>query len=160
MRQDKSKNDANQQEARVSSIAGSNKKIIYTNYIMDNNKLSSLAVNMPKNEINIVEEAKRPIPEPRKWYRDENGVKHPIAAPRRKHLLGGKMPIPAPRTKIGEKRKALNGYTKSYEIGIKSNFNALEQLQNTRLAISIYFGDIFNQLGGFKFVETLVVTFV
>ena len=100
------------------------------------------------------------IPVPRKWYGDENGVKHPIPAPRRKHLLGSKIPIPAPRTKIGEKRRALNGYTKSYEIGIKSNFSALEQLQNTRLAISRYFGDIFSQLGGFTFVETLVVNFV
>ena len=36
----------------------------------------------------------------------------------------------------------------------------LNQLQNTRLAISRYFRDIFNKLGGFKFVETLVVTFV
>ena len=59
-----------------------------------------------------------------------------------------------------KKRKALNGYTKSYEIGIKSNFSVLEQLQNTRLAINRYFGDIFNQLGGFKFVETLEVNFV
>lgn len=84
---------------------------------------------------------KRPVPLPRKWYRDENGVKHPIPAPRKKK--GGKIPIPAPTTKIGEKRKALNGYTKSYEIGIKSNFSALEQLQNIRLAISRYFGDIF-----------------
>ena len=33
-------------------------------------------------------------------------------------------------------------------------------MQNTRLAISRYFGEIFNQLGGFKFVETLVVNFV
>ena len=97
---------------------------------------------------------------PRKWCRDENGVKHPIPAPRRKHLLGGKISIPAPRTKIGEKRRALNGYTKSYEIGIESNFSVLEQLQNTRLATTRYFDHIFNQLGGFKFVETLVVNFV
>lgn len=106
-----------------------------------------------------MEEAKRPIPAPREWYRDDNGVKHTIPSPRRKK--GGQVqPIPAPRPKIGEKRKALNGYTKSYEIGIKSNFSALEQLQNTRVAISRYFGDIFNQLGRFKFVETLVVNFV
>lgn len=48
----------------------------------------------------------------RKWYRDENGVKHPIPAPRKRHLLGDIIPIPAPGTKIGEKRKALNGYIK------------------------------------------------
>lgn len=85
-----------------------------------------------------MDNSKCPIPVPRKWCRDENGVKYPIPAPRRKCLLGGKISIPAPRTKIGEKRRALNSYTKSYEIGIESNFSALEQLQNTRLAISRY----------------------
>lgn len=58
------------------------------------------------------------------------------------------------------KYQAVNKYTKSYEIGIKSNFSALERLQNTRLAIFRFFGDIFNQLGGFKFLETVVVNFV
>lgn len=114
---------------------------------MDNNdKLSGLAFILPENKFVNVEEATRPIPVPGKWYRDENGVRHPNPAPRKKK--GGKIPIPAPRTKTGEKRKALNGYTKSYEIGIKSNFSALEQLQNTRLAICRYFSDISNQLGG------------
>lgn len=100
-----------------------------------------------------------PYSNARKWYRDENGVKLPIPAPRRKK--GGQVqPIPAPKTKINHKRKALNGYTKFFETGIKSHKSALEQLQTTRPAISRYFGDIFNQLGGFKFVETLVVNFV
>lgn len=139
-----SKNNANQQEARDSSIADFNENSIYSNNMRTNN-----------NEF-VREEVKCPIP--RKWYRGGNGVKHPIPAPRKKK--GGKMPIPAPRTKINEKRRAINGYTKSYETGIKSNFSALEQLQNTRLAISRYFGDISNQLGGFKFVETPVVNFV
>lgn len=130
---------ANQREANC-HIVGSNEKIIYPSYIMDKSKY--------------------PIPVPRKWYRDENSVNHPIPAPRRKHLLGGKMPILAPRTKINQKRKALKGYTKSYEIGIKSDKSALEQLQNTRLAISRYFGDIFSEIGGFKVVERLVVNFV
>lgn len=107
-----------QQEARVGFIAAPRKK--NPNYIMDNNKLSGLAFNLPENKFEIVEEAKRPVPLPRKWYRDENGVKHPIPAPRKKK--GGKIPIRTPRTKIGEKRKALNGYTKSYEMGINSNF--------------------------------------
>lgn len=65
---------------------------------MDNNKLSILAFNLPENKFIIVEEATRPIAVPRKWYRDENGVRHPIPAPRKKK--GGKIPIPAPRTKI------------------------------------------------------------
>ena len=61
------------------------KKIAYPNYIMDNNKLSGLAFNLPQNKFIIVEEATRPIPVPRKWYRDENDVWHPIPAPRKKN---------------------------------------------------------------------------
>ena len=80
---------------------------IYPNYVMDNNTLSGLAFNLPENKFIIVEKATRPIPVPRKWYRDENGVRHPNPAPRKNK--GCKIPIPAPRTKIGEKRKALNG---------------------------------------------------
>ena len=69
-------------------------------------------------------------------------------------------PIAVPRTKIGEKRKALKGFTKSYEIGLKTDRDALVQLQNTRLVISRLFNTILNNTKGFKFVETLKLTFV
>ena len=68
--------------------------------------------------------------------------------------------MPVPRTRIGEKRRALKGFTKSYEIGLKSDRDALVQLQNTRLAHSRLFNVILNGIKGFKFVETLKVTFV
>ena len=41
VKQDKRNNNANQREANC-HIVGSDKKIIYPNYIMDNNKLSGL----------------------------------------------------------------------------------------------------------------------
>ena len=53
----------------------------------------------------------------------------------------------------------MKGYTKSYEIAIKNDKDILEQLQNTRLAISLFFEKILNQNKGFKFVETIVVSF-
>ena len=56
----------------------------------------------------------------------------PIPAPRTKK----QQPVAAPRTKIGEKQRALKGFTKLYEIGLKTDRDALVQLQNTRLAIS------------------------
>ena len=68
--------------------------------------------------------------------------------------------MPAPRTRTGEKRRALKGFTKSYEIGLKSDRDALVQLQNTRLAIGRLFGTILNEINCFKFAETLKVTFV
>ena len=43
---------------------------------------------------------------------------------------------------------------------MKSHRDALVQLQNTRLAISRLFVTITNEIKGFKFVETLKVTFV
>lgn len=93
---------------------------------MDNNKLCGLAFNLPENKFIIVEKASRPIPVPK------NGIEMRMVLGTlfllQERKKGGKIPIPASRTKIGEKRKALNGYTKSYEIGIKSNFSALEQL--------------------------------
>ena len=80
----------------------------------------------------------------------------PIPAPRAKK----QQPVAAPRTKIGEKQRALKGFTRSYEIGLKTDGDALVQLQNTRLAISRLFNTILNNTKGFKFVETLKVTFV
>ena len=59
----------------------------------------------------------------------------PVSAPTMKK----QQPVAAPRTRIDEKRRALRGFTKSYEIGLKSDRDALTQLQNTRLAINRLF---------------------
>ena len=55
----------------------------------------------------------------------------PIPAPRTKK----RQSVAAPRKKIDEKRRALKHFTKSYEFGLKSDRDALVQLQNTRLVI-------------------------
>ena len=70
-----------------------------------------------------------------------------------------KKPTPLPRTKINPLAKALKGYTKSFEIGIKNNINPLAQLQNTRIAIEHHIISILTSMKGLKFVETLKVTF-
>ena len=85
-------------------------------------------------------EARRPIPTPRKNVQQlaqhfgANPIPQygPIPAPRRKK----QQPVAAPRTRISEKRWALKGFTKSFEILLRSDRDALVQLQNTRLAIS------------------------
>ena len=82
--------------------------------------------------------------------------RHPIPAPRIKK----QQPVAAPRTKIDEKQKALKGFTRSYDISLKTDRDASVQFQNTRLAISRLFNTILNNTKGFKFVETLKVTFV
>ena len=82
----------------------------------------------------------------------------PVSAQRTKqHAV--KKPVPAPRTKIEQTDKPLKGYTKSYEISIKSNKDPLAQLQNTRKAIEHHAITLLNEMKGFKYVETLKVTF-
>ena len=137
--------------------------------------LSGITNDELQNLVRVREEARRPIPTPRKriptpaprkmgvkqlirYFENNNLYKppRPIPAPRTKK----QQPVVAPRTKIGEKQRALKGFTKSYGIGLKTDRDALVHLQNTRLAISRLFNTILNNTKGFKFVETLKVTFV
>lgn len=103
----------------------------------------------------------RPIPTQRRRQYQEPGrsiqelIRHFEANP----ILHYTQPPRKKRTKITQKRRALNGYTKSFEIGVKSQNDPLVQLQNTRVSISQLFGQILAETKGFKFVETLVVTF-
>ena len=155
-------------------------KIIYSNSMKTNRNelmrrlLSGITNDELQNLVRVREEARLPIPTPRRRIPDpaprKMGVKQlirffennpippyrPIPAPRTKK----QQPVPASKTKIGEKQRALKGFTKSYKIGLKSDRDALVQLQNTRLAVSRLFGTILNEIKGFKFVETLKVTFV
>ena len=66
-----------------------------------------------------------------------------------------------PKTMIKQVAKAMKGYTKSYEIGIKNDKDPLVhvQLQNTRKAITYHISNQLESMKGLKFVETLKVTF-
>lgn len=67
-------------------------------------------------------------------------AKKPVPAPRTKKV----QPVAARRTQITKTEKALKGYTKSFEILLKSEKDPLVHLQNTRLAIERLFGKILN----------------
>ena len=121
-------------------------KIIYSNSMKTNRNelirrlLSGVTDDELENLVRVREEVRRPIPAPRKMevkqlirYFENNNLYKP---PRPKKQEPRPQPIPVPRTKIMEKSKALKGYTKSYEIAIENDKDILEQLQNTRLAIS------------------------
>ena len=160
----------------MQNINADMKSFIYSNNIMSRRNelirrlLSGLTDSELENLVRVREEAhpisvrRPPIPEPRRnvqqliRYFENNPIPpyRPIPAPRTKK----QQPIAAPRTKISEKRRALKGFTKSYEIDLKTDRDALVQLQNTRLTISKLFNTILNNTKGFKFVETLKVTFV
>ena len=77
----------------------------------------------------------------------------PIPTPR------SKKPVPTPRTIIKQTDKALKGFTKSFEIGIRNNKDPLIQMQNTRKAIEQRVITLLNEMKGLKYVETLKVTF-
>ena len=112
-------------------------KIIYSNSMKTNRNelirrlLSGVTDDELENLVRVREEARRPIPAPRKmgvkqlirYFENNNLYKppRPIPAPRtnKQQLQPQPHPIPAPRTKIMEKSKALKGYTKSYKIAIK-----------------------------------------
>lgn len=79
-----------------------------------------------------------------------------IPAPRTKKT----QPVPTPRTQITQTEKDLKGFTKSFEISLKTDKDPLVQLQNTRLAIERLFRKILNNRKGFKFVETMKVPFI
>ena len=69
----------------------------------------------------------------------------PISAPRTKK----QSPVAVTRVQITEQRRALKGYTKSYELSFESTTDPLVQLQRTRSAIERKFHTILQQMKGF-----------
>ena len=117
---------------------------------------------------------RRPVPTPRKSVKqmvkqyEENIILppmqfrdnyKPIPAPRTKQHVVKKKPVPTPRTIIKQTDKALKGFTKSFEIDIKSNKDPLTQMQNTRKGAERQVTTLLNEMKGLKYVETLKVTF-
>ena len=75
-------------------------------------------------------------------------------------------PIPKPRTdrplqipKIKELNRALKGHAKSYEIELQDNLNPLTHFTMTRPLTESHLEDPLKTMKGFKFIETLEVTF-
>ena len=75
-------------------------------------------------------------------------------------------PIPKPRTdrplqipKIKEQNRALKGHAKSYEIELQDNLNPLSHFTKTRPLTESHLEDFLKTMKGFKFIETLEVTF-
>ena len=110
----------------------------------------------------------RPIPKPRKSVKqmvsdyEENIIPPPLEfrdGYKPVPASRTKIPIPLPRTKIDQKKRALKGFTKSYEISIKNSKDPLVQLQNTRKAVANHIENLLISMKGLKFVETLRVTF-
>ena len=105
----------------------------------------------------------KPTPPPRtgKW----ESVK-PKPVPRKSVNEDGYKPIPKPRTdrplqipKIKELNRALKGHAKSYEIELLDDLNPLNHFTKTRPLTESHLEDLLKTMKGFKFIETLKVTF-
>ena len=64
-----------------------------------------------------------------------------------------------PVSKIKELNQALKGHAKSYEIELQDNLNPLNHFTKTRPLIESHLEDLLKDMKGFKFIETLEVTF-
>ena len=127
---------------------------------------------------------KRPVPTPRKSVKDmiqqyEDNIilpppefqDRPIPKPRTKKPLQAPIPIlrtkkpskksiPEKRTIISQVEKALEGYTKSFDVELRDKKDPLIQLQKSRRAIEYLFNNLLIQTKGFKFIETQKVKFI
>ena len=65
--------------------------------------------------------------------------------------------VPVP--KIKELNKALKGHAKSYGIELQDNLNLLNHFTKTRPQTESHLEDLLKTMKGFKFIETLEVTF-
>jgi len=91
--------------------------------------------------------------------------KTPVPLPRtKKHTV--KKPVPTPRTKIEQteptftqKEQALRGFTRSYEISLVNKQDPFIQLLSTHSVVKNNLLKILNEMKGFKFNETLKITF-
>ena len=61
--------------------------------------------------------------------------------------------------KIKELNRALKGHAKSYEIELQDNLNPLNHFTKTRPQTESHLADLLKTMKGFKFIETLEVTF-
>ena len=145
---------------------------------MDKDSLKKLSKSkliklLLKQDNKPVSTKRRPIPTPRKSVKqmvkqyEDNIILppaefrdnyKPIPAQRTKQNAV-KKPVPTPRTVIKQTDKALKGFTKSFEISIKSDQDPLAEMQNTRKAIEHRVITLLNEMKGLKYVETLKVTF-
>ena len=64
-----------------------------------------------------------------------------------------------PSSKIKELNRALKGHAKSYDIELQDNLNPLNHFAITKALVESHLEDLLKDMKGFKFIETLEVTF-
>ena len=64
-----------------------------------------------------------------------------------------------PSSKIKELNRALKGHAKSYGIELQDHLNPLNHFTKTKVLVESHLEDLLKTMKGFKFIETLEVTF-
>ena len=132
------------------------KKVNNHEDLLDNDTFKDEVAQEPTKHI-------KPTPPPRtgKW---ESLKPKPVLC--KSVTEDGYKPIPKPRTdrplkipKIKELNRALKGHAKSYEIELQDNLNPLNHFTKTRPLTESHLEDLSKTMKGFKFIETLEVTF-
>ena len=126
------------------------KKVFNREDLLDNNPFKDEVEQEPTKRI-----------KPGKW----ESVK-PKCVPCKSVNQDGYKPIPKPRTdrplqipRIKKLNQALKGHAKSYEIELQDNLNPLNHFTKTRPQTESHLEDLLITMKGFKFIETLEVTF-
>ena len=101
-------------------------------------------------------ESVKPKPVPRKSVNEDLILPPP----------DGYKPVSKPRTdrplqipKIKELNQALKGHAKSYDIELQDNLNPLNHFTKTKALVESHLENLLKDMKGFKFIETLEVTF-
>ena len=119
--------------------------------------------------------SERPIPKSRtykpvpasRFNKPKYKARRPVPTPRNKvnqlvqHYENNiiERPVPKPRTKITQIQKALKNSTKSFAVDIVDIKDPLHQLTETKKVIEHYLNKELGELKGFKYIETLKMTF-
>ena len=64
-----------------------------------------------------------------------------------------------PSSKMKELNRALRGHAKSYRIELQDNSNPLNHFTKSKILVESHLEDLLKTMKGFKFIETLEVTF-
>ena len=115
------------------------KKVHNHEHLLDDDPFKDELAQEPVKRIKPPKPTRKPPPPPIPQVED--------------HIIN--VPVP----KIKELNKALKGHAKSYGIELQDNLNPLNHFTKTRTLIESHLENLLKDMKGFKFIETLEVTF-
>ena len=122
------------------------KKVRNHEDLLDNDPFKDKVSQPVPQPITLLQKPTRRIPKPTR--------KPPILQVEEKEHI-----TDVPSSKIKELNRALKGHGKSYGIELQDNLNPLNHFTKTKVLVESHLEDLLKTMKGFKFIETLEVTF-